>query len=193
MRIAHYQGFGFALIALPMTGLLLSGCSCGGSHTPRPTEAGVDVRSDGSFTNCTSNADCREGEYCAGDGCGTEGMCVARPEGCPTVYAPVCGCDGRTYSNGCVAAASGVRVAHNGECGGGRDAGADTPLKPMQCFAHADCYSGEYCGGPGCALPGVCTSRPDACPPVARPVCGCDGRTYSNECVAAMNGVRVAH
>jgi hypothetical protein len=35
---------------------------------------------------------------------------------CPDIWAPVCGCDGNTYANGCVAAGARINVAYEGEC-----------------------------------------------------------------------------
>lgn len=35
---------------------------------------------------------------------------------CILVYDPVCGKDGRTYSNSCFASAAGVEIEHQGEC-----------------------------------------------------------------------------
>lgn len=35
---------------------------------------------------------------------------------CITLYAPVCGCDDLTYSNSCVAEASGILDYKEGEC-----------------------------------------------------------------------------
>lgn len=36
---------------------------------------------------------------------------------CVQVYEPVCGCDGRTYGNACLAGVAGVTVIHDGTCG----------------------------------------------------------------------------
>jgi len=67
-------------------------------------------------TGCGSNADCRDTQYCAGTGCTARGTCQDRPTICTRELNPQCGCDRRTYSNPCVAAAAGVRVAAAGAC-----------------------------------------------------------------------------
>ena len=70
----------------------------------------------GAPTSCASNTDCARDSYCNTSTCGGRGRCDARPQVCPGIYAPVCGCDGRTYSSDCIAASQGVSVARVGEC-----------------------------------------------------------------------------
>ena len=66
--------------------------------------------------------ECGPNEFCDfGDGaqCGRLeqfGRCLARPDACPRLRAPVCGCDGETYQNACESNRAGVPVDYAGAC-----------------------------------------------------------------------------
>lgn len=95
-------------------------CSCGILECPAADCGGVD---------------CRMRQYCEYTvGCSGAGTCMDRPTSCLAIFDPVCGCDGMTYSNSCVAASMGVDVAFMGEC----------PTPPGDCRTEG-CTGRETC------------------------------------------------
>ena len=61
-----------------------------------------------------------------------------------------------------------------------------------------ECPAGEFCSyqiGADCGdgdKPGHCMKKPEMCAQIFKPVCGCDGKKYPNDCAAAAaaTGVR---
>lgn len=134
---------------------------------------------------CSADADCNDSEaYCKKGACNaTSGVCTERTTFCTAHYEPVCGCDGNTYGNPCLAGGAGVNIASMGDC---PDA---TP-----CWNNTDCVKTSlYCAkvSGSCDDTGFCNPRPVECGPEVIPVCGCDGVSYSSECVAASRAVSV--
>lgn len=124
---------------------------------------------------------CDAGFTCEEETCVPEDTCV-----CPAVYLPVCGSNGRTYSNGCAAGCARAEVAHDGECGlpgdpcgpladaecrdGNKCRFAPSTFTPPHAGAGGTCVAPTYCdapsdciGLPHIAVPGVWACREQAC------------------------------
>ncbi|MBX3251611.1 MAG: hypothetical protein KF901_30815 [Myxococcales bacterium] len=161
----------------------------GGGEVDAASDAGAD---DAGITDagaqCSENDECGEAEFCSAATCDADGRCTPRPEACPDVIDWVCGCDGTSYSNSCEANVAGVNVAARGRCEGAGDAGMS-----MACTENAECAEDAYCAKAAgdCEGTGACTPRPIICSRLLDQHCGCDGMTYSNDCVAARSGVNV--
>jgi len=71
-----------------------------------------------SARQCTSNFNCLSSQFCKfkTGTCNGIGTCTAKPEACIMLYAPVCGCDGKTYGNECTANSNRVSVRRTGAC-----------------------------------------------------------------------------
>jgi hypothetical protein len=114
--------------------------------------------------SCSTNADCvKDKELCRIDGgciaSGAKmGACTPRPQSCPTLKDPVCGCDGKTHGNSCAAHQAGTNIAHKGAC-------SDPMCGQASCTVVNDCCS--------CEAIDTAKTKAKPCPALCeQPLCG---------------------
>jgi hypothetical protein len=151
------------------------GSAQGSSGQGGSAQAGTGQGGGGSVCGGFPGTPCATGEYCdfpddqCGDADGT-GVCAPLPQGCPTVYMPVCACDGMVYSNACEAHVAGKDVANAGGCA--------PPAGTFSCGPEFCAKGQQYCSKTGSDVPGIpdsysCPPLPPECFQGQPPTCAC--------------------
>lgn len=133
---------------------------------------------------------CAANEVCVpdftGDCQGTAGRCQPKTT-CDETDSPVCGCDGKTYLNFCTAQQMGIKLRTRAEaCKEKQSCGT---RGTGRCQTGFFCDFSIRCGSTD--LPGKCEEIPSSCGTEKKPVCGCNGKTYDNACLAFKESISI--
>lgn len=91
-------------------------------YNPNGREHKKESLTESSCDPTSQASSCPAGEYCFlqdGECLDAEavGVCKAIAYKCHPMSIPVCGCDGKTHTNACLANRDGINIAHSGACG----------------------------------------------------------------------------